>query len=355
MNVLGYANCWEDADVLCKALQPRPGMRVLSIASGGDNSFALAAAGAHVVAADFNAAQLACVELKRAAIRRLGYDDVLAFFGLRPSPDRRAIYQRLAPDLSGPARGYWDGHAPDIESGFVHSGKFERYLNGFRRFVMPLIHRPSVVRQLFEERSRSERKQFYDDVWDTVRWRALFRLYFSRTVMQRLGRKRSFFDQVDGAVADAFRARCRRALVDLPTHANPYLEYIGTGTFCRSMPRYLRPEHFEAVREGLDRLVLVEGPIEQAARTHAQDGFGGYNCSDLFEYVDEDTGRKLHDQLLGYAQPGACMAYWNMLVPRRFAADGHGPGVEQTERAQALHAEDLAFFYGAFILEEVGG
>src|SRR5437773_3458117 len=54
-----YANCWEDANVLCDALEPAPGKRILSIASGGDNSFALAADGAHVVAVDLSEAQLA--------------------------------------------------------------------------------------------------------------------------------------------------------------------------------------------------------------------------------------------------------------------------------------------------------
>ena len=55
-----YANCWEDADVLCEALQPAEGKRILSIASAGDNALALLAQGATVVAADISLAQLAC-------------------------------------------------------------------------------------------------------------------------------------------------------------------------------------------------------------------------------------------------------------------------------------------------------
>ena len=82
--VLRYANCWEDGHVLCKAIRPAKGMRLLSIASAGDNSFALAAEGAEVVAVDLNPAQLACMELKGAAIRRLEHQEVLEFLGLRP-------------------------------------------------------------------------------------------------------------------------------------------------------------------------------------------------------------------------------------------------------------------------------
>ena len=64
-----YANCWEDADILCNALEPAEGKRFLSVASAGDNSFSLIAGGATVVAADLSLAQLACVELRREAFR----------------------------------------------------------------------------------------------------------------------------------------------------------------------------------------------------------------------------------------------------------------------------------------------
>ena len=93
-----YANCWEDADVLCQALEPRAGKRLLSIASGGDNSFALLAAGAEVVAADLSPAQLALVELKSMAIRRLDRSETLAFLGLADGEERLATYQRLRVD-----------------------------------------------------------------------------------------------------------------------------------------------------------------------------------------------------------------------------------------------------------------
>ncbi len=66
--------------MLCDALLPAPGKRMLAIASAGDNAFALLAGGAEVVAVDLSAAQLALVELKRAAIRQLDNDTVLWIF-----------------------------------------------------------------------------------------------------------------------------------------------------------------------------------------------------------------------------------------------------------------------------------
>ena len=76
-----YASVWEDADVLCEALEPRAaGGRLLSIASAGDNALALLTLDpAEVVAVDLNPAQLACLELRIVAIRHLGDEELLAW------------------------------------------------------------------------------------------------------------------------------------------------------------------------------------------------------------------------------------------------------------------------------------
>ncbi len=38
-NIIRYANCWEDADILLEGLSPAEGSKILSIGSAGDNSF----------------------------------------------------------------------------------------------------------------------------------------------------------------------------------------------------------------------------------------------------------------------------------------------------------------------------
>ena len=97
-----YAQCWEDADVLLDALSVRPGDRCLSVASGGENSLSLLACepGA-VVAVDISPAQIALVELKRAAIRTLDHGAAIAFVGLASGADRLRLYRDLRAVLPG--------------------------------------------------------------------------------------------------------------------------------------------------------------------------------------------------------------------------------------------------------------
>lgn len=346
-----YANVWEDADVLCDALQPAPGRRVLSIASAGDNAFALAAEGAHVVAVDLSPAQLALVELKRAAVLGLDHDALLRFLGVRHDADRLVTYRRLAPALPEPTRAFWDDRLDEIHRGVVHTGKFERYFELFRRRVVPFFHSRRTVDRLLAEKSLEERERFYAEEWDTWRWRALFRLFFSRRVMGRMGRDPEFFRYVQGDVAARILQRARHAFTALPTHDNPYLRFIFTGTFGETLPRYLEPGRFGALRAGMARLEIVAGAVDAIARERGP--FDGYNLSDVFEYVNAPLAGRMYEELIRSARPGARLAYWNMLVPRR-RPEKLADRVRSLDAiAGALHARDRAFFYSAFVLEEV--
>ena len=69
---LRYAQCWEDADLLLRALAPASEHRLLSIASAGDNTLSLLArAPKQVVAVDLSPVQIAALEMRVAAFRHL--------------------------------------------------------------------------------------------------------------------------------------------------------------------------------------------------------------------------------------------------------------------------------------------
>jgi S-adenosylmethionine-diacylglycerol 3-amino-3-carboxypropyl transferase len=350
-DLIRYANSWEDADVLCAALRPAPGKRMLAIASGGDNAFALLAEGADVVAVDLSDAQLALVALKKVAIAHLDDAALLAFLGIPGEIEngqvRMETFRALEGHLDAQTRAYWNANLSAIEQGLVHGGKFEHYFRMFRRFVLPLVHSRADAAELLREKTREERLRFFTERWNSWRWRAMFRLFFSRRVMGRAGRDPEFFRYVQGSVAERIMKRAAYALTELPTHANPYLAFIFTGNYTTTLPRYLRK--LDAVRANLDRLTLARGSIDETTRGK----FDGFYLSDIFEYVDPPTVEAMYGRILEMSNPGARIAYWNLLVPRRVPAPWAGSVTECREEAKALFARDLAFFYSAFVLEEV--
>ncbi len=349
-----YANCWEDGRLLIEALCPAPGRRILSIASAGDNSLHLLSRGAEVVAVDLNRTQLACLELRVVAVRQLVDREALAFLGFHPCADRAAVYARLKDGLTAAARAFWDANPELIEQGVIHGGKFEHYFHLFRKRVMPWIHRRRTVEALFQPRDETARGQFYEARWNNWRWRLLFRLFFSRFAMGRLGRDPEFFRYVEGSVADRILARTRYALTRLEPHGNPYLRYILTGGFEGAMPDWTRPETLDGIRQYADRLILCHGGVEDAAARYGNEGFDGYNLSDIFEYLNELTGEQLYGRLLEHARPGARLAYWNMLAPRRCPAVFRDRVTPLDVLAEQLFERDRAFFYSAFRVDEVG-
>ncbi len=347
-----YANCWEDADVLRCALDPGPGDSVLSIASAGDNSLELLATGAKVVAVDVSAVQLGCVDLRAAAFRNLDYQGMLRFLGVRPADDRLNTYRQLRGDLSDESARFWDAHPALIDDGIIFAGKFERYLRAFGRWMLPLIHSEDTVQRLMDDKPLPQRRQFYENRWNSRRWKLLFRLFFNRKIMGWRGRDAEFFRYVDGPVSAEMLRRVRRALTEMPTHDNPYLTFILNGNFGDTLPAYLRRDRFEAIRDGLDRLTLYRGTVEDAARHFGDTGFDAFNLSDIFEYLDEELSRQVFEQLLESARPGARFAYWNLFVPRRGHELVPGRLIHRPTVSEKLHQQDRAFFYGEFIVEE---
>jgi len=349
-----YAQCWEDADVLLEALDIQPGDVCLSIGSAGDNTLSLLARRPErVIAIDLNPSQLACLELRVAAYRELDHSGLLELIGSRPSQRRHSLYQRCRTQLSAPVRAFWDAQPDEIALGIGGAGKFERYFATFRNRVLPLVHSRERVERLLRGGRREEHEAFYNDEWNTWRWQLMFRLFFSRFVMGRMGRDPSFFRYVEGSVAERILTRAQDALTALDPADNPYLQWILTGAHTTALPFALRPENFESIRDNLDRLEWYCQPLEEFLDTVEDGAIGGFNLSDIFEYISVENYHRLLDQLVRAGSNGARLAYWNTLAERHrpdFMADRLRP---LTDLSRSLHARDKAFFYCAFIVEEI--
>ena len=349
-----YAQCWEDADVLLEALDIQSGDTCLSIASAGDNALAmLSRSPQRVIALDLSPAQLACLELRVAAYRVLEHHELLELIGSRQSTRRSALYARCRPLLSMQVRDFWDAHTLEIEQGIGSAGKFERYFALFRTCILPLIHSRRRIARLLQPATRQQRERYYRGVWSSTRWLWLFRVFFSRYAMGKLGRDPSFFQYVEGSVADRILARTRHALTELDPAANPYLQWILAGQHTSALPYALRPENFDAIRSNLDRLEWRCQSLEEFLGEVGENSIDRFNLSDIFEYMSQENYHRLL-RCLGHAgRSGGRLTYWNMLVPRSRPESMAGCLQPLPELAARLHRADKAFFYSAFVVEEI--
>ena len=343
-----YATVWEDPKVLIEALKIKKNERVLSIASAGDNCFSLLMGDpAYVVAADISPVQLYLTELKIKAIQTLPYEDVLAFLGYKHSENRTQLFEKIAPFLSKEAEAYFRNTLSRwVSTGIIHQGKFEKYFQIFSSKVLPLIHRKWKIEKLLSPKTDLEQRQFFLQHWNTRRWRWLFKLFFSRTVMGWLGRDPEFLKQVEIPVSDFILNQAEKHLSSSQATQNPFLRYNLTGSFGDLLPHYLQPQNYEFIKTRIHRISLFHGFAEDAITQYGP--FHAMNLSNIFEYMNvhefEQTAQKLVYGLL----PGGRMAYWNLMVKRR-CSEVATHLIEQTNLMSELRPKDHGYFYSGIV------
>ena len=339
-----YAQSWEDPATVTGGLAIDASSRVLAIASGGDNCLAMLLSGAvSVTAVDMSPAQIALLELKVRAIEYFPHRACMQFLGVLPHAGRLQLYCELQPRLSEFARTYWDRRPGDILAGVIHRGKFERYFGLFRRIMLPLTHSPATVQRLLSCTSTGEQETVYSARWDNRRWRTMFRMFFSRLLLGRLGRDESFFAQVTQEnLADELLRRTRRGLTAVPVGDNYFVHYILTGGFrdtARAHP-WMHPDRYEELRTLTNRLRCRVGRMGE----EADEGTSPYNafyCSDIYEYMPTDVATSVMQSLADTAAPRARLLYYSLFVPRCLP-DFFTP---DPDAAASLFARDRTFFY----------
>jgi S-adenosylmethionine-diacylglycerol 3-amino-3-carboxypropyl transferase len=283
----------------------------------------------------------------------LNHGELLELIGSRPSSRRDELYRRCRSGLSVEVRAFWDSRAAEVAAGIGGAGKFERYFRLFRTRVLPLVHSRGRIERLLRGGPRPDREEFYVREWDNWRWRLLFRVFFSRFLMGRLGRDPEFFKYVEGSVAERILQRARYAVTALDPAANPYLQWILTGRHQTALPLALRPEHFETIRSSLDRLEWHCRSLEDFLQTHEFGLIDRFNLSDIFEYMSPGNTERVLEKVIAAGRPGGRLAYWNTLVPRSRPESLAERLQPLTELAERLHREDKAFFYARFVVEEI--
>src|SRR5690606_16937226 len=106
-------------------------------------------------------------------------------------------------------------------------------------------------------------------------------------------------------------------------------------------------ESFGKIRAALEegRFEVVEAPLEGLLEAHPERRYGAFNLSDIFEYMSVENTAALLERIVRASEPGARLAYWNMLAPRSRPEEMVDRLKSLGDEAWALFEEDRAFFY----------
>ena len=371
-SLIRYSQCWEDTEVLLESLNIQENDICFGILSAGDNVFSMLAENPKkVVALDISFPQIALAKLKKEVFNSLSYEEMLEFMGVMKSDKRIEIYDRIKENLDKEVKEYWDFNKEAIQKGIIHAGKFEKFFKIFREKILPFVHSKKQIEKLLEKKSRQERIEYYDKYWNNFRWKLMFKLFFSKYIVGKLGRDKEFFRYAEKNISEEMKERSRYALCELNPYENPYINYMLTGNYRKDcLPYFLREENFDKIRKNLHKVEILQSSVEEYL-DQIDFKIDKFNLSDIFEYMSAENYSKLMGKIYDNAENNALLAYWNLIVERNsekldykkthseIAVTGKETNVNgkkyerMKELDRKLHEKDMTFFYTDFVVEKV--
>lgn len=249
------------------ALGVASGGRYVVVSSGGCTALSLLARGAdEVVAVDLNAAQNHVTEIKAAALVALEPVEVAEFLGgyAMNGALRLRRYALLRPHLSLAAVRYWDANRRAIERGVLRSGVSEKFIAFLATLVRATVHPQRRIDSLLSCTTLDEQARFYDEEWNSVRWRTLFRVLLSRRTLKRTYEP-GFFSNVENQSFPAhFHGVFERTIRHVPVATNYFLHQMLTGFYPAEVPGGL-PPYLASTGNSLTGKASLDSSLSMAA------------------------------------------------------------------------------------------
>jgi S-adenosylmethionine-diacylglycerol 3-amino-3-carboxypropyl transferase len=341
---------WEDPASDLQALRIKPGDKVMAITSGCCNALEfLLHDPEQVYTLDINPAQTYLMELKTAAIKHLSFESYRDLMGLSSTTDRSDIYASLRSHLSPGAREFWDEQGKIIRKGLVMSGRYENFVRLAGWAIRFLQGRKRVLR-LFQEKSLEEQQRYFDEVFNTRRFRAIFPLLFNKRMLARKGLNADYFHFHDGSssFAESFYNRARHAMRDLPIKGNYFLALYLQGQYNspEEVPEYLKPENFSTLKERIDRITLITDDAKEWLMRMPDSTIDCFSLSNICELKSENDTDLLFREISRVGKNGGRCCFRNLMIPREVPV-GLSPIVQKDEQlSHKMMAEDRSFVYG---------
>jgi len=373
---LVYNTCWEDPAVDRAAMRLRGGEHVMVITSAGCNALDYLLDGPErLYAVDANPRQNALLELKVAGIRRLGYADFFAIFGLGYHPRFAEIYhKRLRHELSLIAREWWDRHGYWFTSprgSFYYHGLAGLVARGFRLYFGMRPRLAADVRNLLDAGDLESQRRLYDRHIAPALWTpALNWLLGRQLTMNLLGvphpQRRLVQAQHADGIAGFVRDAIEYVFRELPVADNYFWRVYLNGAYAPDCcPEYLRPESFERLKSGLvDRITTHTSTVTEFLRAGRQP-LTHLVLLDHMDWMSSYHPRALveeWDAILRRARPGARILLrsahadpdflrWVRIGPWRQPLD-QALNFDH-DLARRLHRHDRVHTYAGFMIADV--
>ncbi len=327
-----YNAAWEDPRLDRRLLEIDTESEIVMITSAGCNVLDYLLDGPKAIhTIDVNPRQNALLELKRALIRRGGFEDLFEMFGIGSHAGCKTLYPELRKDLPEHAREFWDRRIGFFDPRSVKGSFYYHGTSGLAAWVMgkALFQARSNVKdfalRLLDARSLDEQRRAYALLEPEIWGRSANWLVRQPALMALLGvprpQIRLIQDSHPGGLTTYVKDKLKHVLTELPAADNYFWRVYITGSYTPDCcPNYLREEHQPKLRAMQHRVT---------AHTCTVSDFLRRNPGTYSHYVLLD-----HQDWLAWHDPAALREEWDLILTNS------RPGTKILMRSAGL---DLSF------------
>jgi S-adenosylmethionine:diacylglycerol 3-amino-3-carboxypropyl transferase len=373
---LVYPQIWEDPDVDMEAMALGSEHRLVTIGSGGCNMLAyLSRAPRSIDVVDLNPHHIALNRLKLAAFRYLpSHADLVRLFGMEQIRSNSASFDLfLAANLDAATRTYWERRnltgrrrIEVFDRNIYRSGLLGRFIA--TGHLLARLHGVDLT-EFVKARSLREQRLFFDAHiaplfdrplirWLTGRKSSLFGLGIPPQQYDELARSSD-----DRTMAPILRQRLEKLACHFPLRDN----YFAWQAFARrypakhegSLPTYLRPENYLAIRDHVDRVTVHHASFTELLSNKAAESVDRYVLLDAQDWMTDRQLNALWSEIDRTAAPGARVIF--RTAAEKSTIEGRvGQHVLRRwdylgERSRELNLRDRSAIYGGFHIYELRG
>lgn len=348
-----YSICWEDFDIIQKALKVKKDDIVVSITSAGCNvlNFLLYNP-KKIISVDFNPNQNYILQLKISAIKNLEHKQFLELLGVNPSKNRIELYKKIKKNLPKETQTFWDKNIKFIKKGLTYSGRQEKYIHAIGQYLR-YLKGEKVLIDLLQCKTIDEQIEFFDKKIRDTSWNLFFTLVYNKPVMLIVKDKLVFNQVKDNDYHKKFRKRVEEAARQIPTRNNPFMSFALLGYYLNEnyYPHYLKKKNFETLKNRVNRIEIKTGAIQDILFQLPSNSIDKFNLSNVLDWTTKNQFKKLLYEVKRVGKNKSRFCYFNTLMKR------HIPKIEgiksYKKEANNLLKQDKAFLYENFEIGEI--
>lgn len=377
-NNLVYNTCWEDPRLDRVALEFGPTDNVLVITSAGCNAldYALTSPN-HVHAVDMNPRQNALLDLKKAGIKGLEYEDFFKFFGDGYHPNARKIYEsKLKSQLPDWSKEFWDKKLKFFENPkrtFYFRGTSGTFARWIKFYTEKVIKVRGAIEEIENAKSVAEQRKIYEEKLREKFWTSLIRFAMRRdTTLSMLGvpraQRRQIEMQYEGGIVKFVQDCVEAVFAKLPFQDNYFWQVYLHGYYKKNCcPEYLTEAGFAGLKSGLvDRVSTHTDSVQGFLEKH-NGQISRFILLDHMDWLSDKFFPLLESEwqaIIAKASPNARVIWrsgglrTDFISQVRVNLGGKQRKIEEfltynKELAAELHEKDRVHTYGSFYIADL--